>query len=212
MNTKRVWSKSIALVGTAVLYSGIAFAQTNGGSQSNAGAAQNNSHGSQRPMQDEINGQNGGQMGMQAAADKMFISKALMGGMAEVQMGQLAADKGTSEAVKNFGQKMVEDHTRMGDELKPVAKKLNVPIPTRLDGKEQGLYTKLQAMSGSEFDNAYVKAMVKDHKKDESEFKTEAANAADPDLKQVVTKGEQIISQHLQMIESIAKSSNVASK
>jgi len=198
----------MAMAGAAVLFSGMAFSQMMPSNPGGTAAQSNAGPNSPSAMQDQMN--NG--MAGQANADKMFVHDALMGGMAEVQLGQLATQKGSSDAVKTFGQKMVDDHTKMGEDMKPIAKKLSVPVPTKLDAKDQALYNKLEALSGTDFDNAYIKAMVKDHKKDDSEFRAEAQNAADPDLKMVAAKGEQIISQHLQMIEGIAKTNNVASK
>jgi len=144
--------------------------------------------------------------------DKMFVKKALQGGMAEVQLGQLAVEKGSSDDVKQFGQKMVDDHTKLGDQMKQVAEQMNVTPPTSLSGKDKATIAKLKALSGDSFDKAYIKDMIKDHKKDESEFKHEAESASNPALKDVATQGAQVIGEHLQMIEQIAQKNNVASK
>lgn len=144
--------------------------------------------------------------------DKEFVRKALQGGMAEVQLGQLAVQKGNSDEVKQFGQKMVDDHTKLGDQMKQVAEQMNVKEPTSLSGKDKGTLAKLQALSGDAFDKAYIKDMVKDHKQDEKEFKHEAQSASNPALKDAATQGAQIIGEHLQMIQQIAQKNNVAAK
>ena len=84
--------------------------------------------------------------------DKMFLQKASEGGMAEVQLGQLAAQKGNSAEVKQFGQKMVEDHTRLNEQMKPIADTLGVNAPKHLNKVDQAEYDKLSSLSGDAFD------------------------------------------------------------
>ena len=148
----------------------------------------------------------------QQTMDKRFVHTALQGGMAEVQLGQLAVQKGSSEDVKQFGQKMVDDHTKLGDQMKQVAEQMNVKVPDSPSKKDQKTMAKLQALNGDAFDKAYIKDMVKDHENDEREFKHEAATASNPALKEAATQGEQVISEHLQMIKQIAQKDNVAAK
>ncbi len=142
--------------------------------------------------------------------DQAFVAKALQGGAAEVQLGQLAAEKSQSNDVKQFAQKMVSDHTQMGDKwFKPVAKQIGVSEPKEPSKKDKKLIEKLQGLSGQEFDTAYIQAMLKDHKEDLKDFKSEAQSAQDPNVKQIAQQGVGIISQHLQLIEQIAQSHNV---
>jgi putative membrane protein len=146
----------------------------------------------------------------QAMADQAFVRKALEGGVAEVQLGQLAQQKSQSEDVKQFGQKMVEDHTQLGDQMKPIAQQLGVKEPKGPSKKDKQLMAKLDALSGPQFDEAYIQAMVKDHKQDLKEFKDAAQTAQNANVKQVAQQGSGVISQHLQIIEQIAQSHNVA--
>jgi putative membrane protein len=143
-------------------------------------------------------------------AEKAFVSKALEGGAAEVQLGQLAQEKSQSQDVKQFGQKMVNDHGQMGEKwFKPIAKQLGVSEPKGPSKKDKKEIAKLQALSGADFDREYITMMVKDHQQDLKEFQSEAQAAQDPNVKQVATQGSNIISQHLQLIEQIAKNHNV---
>jgi putative membrane protein len=144
-----------------------------------------------------------------AMQDKEFVHAALQGGMAEVQLGQLAAEKGSSDDVKQFGQKMVADHTKLGDQMKLVAAQLGVKAPDGPSKKDKELYTKLQGLSGKDFDNAYIVAMVKDHKKDADEFKAQAQTSQNPAIQQAAQQGSMVIDQHLQMIDQIAQSHNL---
>lgn len=143
------------------------------------------------------------------STDKMFVHKALQGGMAEVQLGQLALQKSSNDDVKQFAQKMIDDHTKLGDDMKPVAEQMGVKIPDSLSSKDKGTMTKLQALNGDAFDKAYIKDMVKDHETDQRAFKQEMTSTTDPQLKQVVTHGEEVITEHLQMIKQIAQKNNV---
>jgi len=144
-----------------------------------------------------------------AMQDKAFVKKALEGGMAEVQLGQLAADKGSSDDVKQFGQTMVTDHAKLGDQMKVVAQQMGVTPPASVSKKDKELMAKLQSLSGEQFDNAYIVAMVKDHKKDADDFKSEAQQTQNPALQQVTQQVEQVIDRHLEMIDKIAESHNL---
>ena len=107
---------------------------------------------------------------MMKSADAKFVRMAAQGGLAEVQLGQMAAQKGTNADVKSFGQHMVDDHTKANDDLKAIAAKEGMTVPESLNPKDQALQSKLQNLSGAEFDRAYMKAMVKDHQEDVKEF------------------------------------------
>ncbi len=203
-----VSSRRVLMFGGVLLVSGaLAVAQQQPmGSQPNtenpATNNPNNPNSPTNPMGQMQAQQNAAAGSMQ---DKSFVRKALEGGMFEVQAGQLAAQKSSSQDVQQFGQKMVDDHTKMGDALKPVAAQLGVSAPTKLSKKDEATLTKLQGMSGAQFDDAYVKDMVSDHKKDLSDFKAEAGNTQNSDLRQAVQQGGQVISEHLQMAEQLAK-------
>jgi putative membrane protein len=141
--------------------------------------------------------------GQPSPADKMFVKNALEGGMAEVQLGQLALQKSNNDDVKQFAQRMVTDHTKMGDQMKPIAQQIGVKLPDAPSKKDQATIAKLQALNGDAFDKAYMKDMVKDHKADLNDFKTEASSGSAPAVKNAASQGAQVISQHLQMAEQI---------
>jgi putative membrane protein len=143
-------------------------------------------------------------------AERAFVTKALEGGETEVQLGQLAQQKSESADVKQFAQKMVSDHSQMADKwFKPVAQQLGVSEPKGPSKKDKKEIEKLQGLSGDDFDREYITMMVKDHRQDLKDFKDEAQAAQDPNVKQVAEQGSNIISQHLQLIEQIAKNHNI---
>ncbi len=142
--------------------------------------------------------------------DQAFVSKAMEGNAAEVQLGQLAQEKSQSNDVKQFGKKMMSDHSQMSEKwFKPVAKQMGVSEPKGPSKKDKKLIEKLQGESGSQFDTDYIQAMLKDHKADLKDFQNEAQMAQDPNVKQIAQQGSNIIQQHLQLIEQIAQAHNV---
>jgi putative membrane protein len=145
-----------------------------------------------------------------AIKDKMFLRKAAAGGLAEVQLGQLATQKAGAEDVKDFGQKMVTDHTALNNEMAPIADSLGVMLPKKLTKEDQAEYDKLNGMSGDDFDKEYVVFMVKDHHQDLREFRTEAINTSDPALKNAADRGAKVIYAHMIMIDKIAREKGIA--
>ena len=135
-------------------------------------------------------------------ADNTFITKAAEGGMAEVELGKLATSHASNDRVKQFGQKMVDDHSKANNELSQIASKKGVTVPTSLAAKDQATVDKLSKLNGAEFDKAYMDDMVKDHRTDVSEFQKEANSGTDPDVKAFAAKTVPTLQQHLQMAET----------
>ena len=139
-----------------------------------------------------------------SGADKTFATEAAHGGLAEVQMGQLALQKASSPQVKEFAQRMVTDHTQANQDLMQLGKSENLTLPTQLDAKHKIEIDGLSAMSGNAFDAAYMQHMVQDHKKTVADFQKQAQSGSDPALKSYAQKYLPIIQQHLQMAETSA--------
>jgi putative membrane protein len=104
----------------------------------------------------------------------------------------------------------VEEHTQLCDQMKTIAQQLGVKEPKGPSKKDQQLMAKLEGLSGPQFDEAYIQAMVKDHKQDLKEFRDEAQMALNQNIKQAAQQGAGVISQHLQLIQQIAQNHNVA--
>lgn len=128
--------------------------------------------------------------------DNKFIKEAAQGGMAEVALGQLAADKAESDAVKNFGQQMVTDHGKANQELKDLATSEGVILPAEMNAQGRALQKKLSGLSGAAFDKAYMKEMLKDHQKDISAFKKEAEQGKDAEVKSWAAKTLPTLQEH----------------
>lgn len=137
-------------------------------------------------------------------SDEMFAKKAALGGMAEVELGKLAAEKATDPAVKQFAQRMVDDHSKANDQLKAVAQSANITLPTGMDPKDEALRDKLSGMSGAAFDRAYMRHMLEDHNKDVKEFQHEASAGKNDALKQFAAQTLPTLQEHQKMARETA--------
>jgi putative membrane protein len=158
---------------------------------------------------DQLGHMGGVNAGQQASIDKMFVKKAMQGSLTEVQLGQLTLQKSNNDQVKKFAQTMIDDHTKLNEQMRPVAQQLGVDIPTDVSKKDKSLMSKMQALSGPAYDQAYIKEMVKDHKQDQGEFKMEVSNSQNIGVKNAALDGGKTISDHLQMAQQLAKDQNV---
>ncbi len=133
--------------------------------------------------------------------DADFLVKAASGGMLEVQLGQMAQEKASSQSVKDFGKQMVTDHTKANEELKALAAQKNITLPTTVSNDHQEHIDKLAKLSGTEFDEEYMQLMTKDHHKDVALFEEAAEDAKDPDIKAFAAKTLPTLKTHMQMAE-----------
>lgn len=138
-----------------------------------------------------------------------FAVKAANGGMLEVELGRLAQEKAANPAVKEFGAMMVADHSKANDEMKALAAKKNVTLPTTLGEEAQKHVNDLTKLSGKDFDKKYVSLMVDDHKEDIDLF-TKAAedDKTDADLKAFAVKTLPTLKKHLDRITALDKQVN----
>lgn len=153
------------------------------------------SAGAQDKMQDKMQSAR-----MGSKADIKFAKGAAQGGIAEVELGKLAASQAGSDSVKQFGQKMVDDHSKANAELIEIASSKSIALPKTMNAKQKSLYTRLKRLHGSAFDAAYVKAMKLDHQHDISEFRKKSSNGQDADVKAFAAKTLPVIEEHARML------------
>ena len=139
-----------------------------------------------------------------AGADQAFAKEAAIGGMAEVELGNLAKQNAANADVKQFGDRMATDHGKANDELKQWASSKNVTLPADLDAKHKALKDRLAKLNGDAFDKAYMHEMVTDHQHDVAAFKKEAASGKDADLKAWAGKTLPTLQDHLKMAQDAA--------
>jgi putative membrane protein len=142
------------------------------------------------------------QLGME---DLEFATKAAQGGLKEVKFGELAQQQAARDVVKQFGQRMVDDHGKANDQLKQIAQNKGVELPQQLSDEDQEKYAELQQKSGAEFDQAYTDEMVSDHEKDIAEFQQYVDQGKDPDLTSFAGQTLPTLKEHLQLAQQAAE-------
>ena len=134
---------------------------------------------------------------------QQFVEKAATSGILEVKLGQMAQEKASSSEVKDFGEHMVTGHSQANDKLKSIAQEKGVTLPDSLTAKQQGTVDKLSKLSGEEFDQEYMKTMVKEHKKDVQAFEKAAKNLSDPAVQDFASQTLPTLKEHLQEAEDV---------
>ena len=138
-----------------------------------------------------------------ASADSAFMHTAAIGGMAEVELGKLGVANATSSDVKQFAQRMVDDHSKANDELKALAAQKNVTLPAQLDAKHKAVVDKLAKQKGAAFDAAYMSEMVNDHNTDVALFQKESKSGKDAETKAWAAKTLPTLQEHQKMAKEI---------
>ena len=138
-----------------------------------------------------------------SSTDQTFIMNTAKAGMAEVELGKLALQNASSDAVKKFGQKMVDDHTKANDNLKQAADQAGIELPADTSAKHKQLVQKLSGLSGAAFDKAYMDAMVKDHVEDVAEFEKASKAPGNSPIRTFAASTLPTLKEHLQMAREI---------
>lgn len=143
-------------------------------------------------------------------ADKQFVRQSIETNNAEIAAAHLALKKTSSNDVKQFAMRMIEDHTKLNEQMRPIASKLDVEVaPGQVTEHQQELANQLKELKGAAFDQQYIAAMVKGHTRAVSETKTEIANSNFPPVKKAAQEALPVIEEHLQLAHKLAKSHNV---
>ncbi len=134
-----------------------------------------------------------------------FLTQAAQGGKAEVKLSQLALQKADNQDVKQFAQRMIDDHTKMNQQVSDMASQKNITLPDTPSRAQQAEYNKLSKLSGKKFDKEFMSYNVKDHTKDVRDFRKQAAQGTDPDVKQMAAQAVPELQGHLQMARNVDK-------
>ena len=139
-------------------------------------------------------------------SDSTFVMNAATANLAEIELGKLAETRASSDQVKTFARRMINDHQKALDRLKTVATTEKVTLPTSLDAKDQALKDRLAKLSGKAFDQAYMSAMVKDHRADVAEFRAETKRAKSPEVRQYASTTLPTLEDHFKLAQSTDQS------
>ena len=135
--------------------------------------------------------------------DRLFVRAAAIGGMAEVEFGELAQEKAQDDAVREFGRRMVEDHGKANDRLISIAKSAGIAVPDALDPEHQAMRDRLSSLDGAEFDLVYVSGQVADHQKAAQLLEYEIGSGQHVDLKSFASEILPIVLQHLRAAQEL---------
>jgi putative membrane protein len=135
--------------------------------------------------------------------DRTFVMQAGQLSMMEVELGRLAVERGSSPGVKQYGQEMVEDHTRANQELMQLAMQKKVELPTEMSPQNTALMERLSGLSGKSFDAAYKQAMIDSHNQAIALFQAQSKQGQDPQLKAWATQKLPKLQAHLEMVNQM---------
>jgi len=138
-----------------------------------------------------------------SSKDRTFVMQAGQLSMMEVELGRLAVKRGSSAGVKQYGQEMVEDHTRANQELMQLAMQKKVELPTEMSTQNTALIDRLSGLSGKSFDTAYKQAMIDSHKQAIALFQAQSQQGQDPQLKAWATQKLPNLQAHLEMVNQM---------
>jgi putative membrane protein len=149
---------------------------------------------------------------MMKSPEIAFAIRAAQGGLAEIKLGRLAAEKGSAADVKAFGQQMVDDHGKANQQLKAAAESEGMTLPSDVNGKQQVMYDRLSKLSGAQFDAAYVKDMLMDHEEDVKDFKKESESGRDEKFRSFASQTLPVIQGHLDKLRAMEPQVSSSSK
>jgi putative membrane protein len=137
--------------------------------------------------------------------DAGFIRTAIMDGLTEVQLGRMAQTNGSSQQVKDYGRMIVNDHSRTNAELNSLAKRKDITLPEEPGSSMQAAMDKLSALKGSDFDRAFMSAMVENHLREINLYKAETYKGEDPDVRNWAARKNPVLQKHLEWAQRISK-------
>ena len=135
--------------------------------------------------------------------DTTLLRKLAQGNLAEIDAGKLATEKASDQAVKDFGQHMVKDHSKNESELKDLAKSWGVDLPTAPDSEHSAAKAKLESASARSFDSQYMKDQVQDHEKDVKLLQDGIHSAENPSVREFAQQTLQVVQHHLSMAKQV---------
>jgi putative membrane protein len=144
------------------------------------------------------------QAAVQGVADTAFVREVRTDNLLEIRLGNLAAKRSTNAAVKQFAQRMVTDHTAMGNEWAALANQLRLGTTSALDATQQQLVSQLSSVPAADFDRQYMSTMVQDHQINIATFQRLGPSAQQPALRQLAAKGLPTLEEHLTMAQQVA--------
>ena len=139
-----------------------------------------------------------------------FLQHAAEGQQSEIDLGQLALQKAGNEQVKQFGARMIEDHTKARQEVQQLASKGGIQLPNQPGRSHKDIKDQLSKLSGKEFDRTYMTAMLREHAKEMKELEQQSLMEKNPDVRQWAAGAVPVVKEHLTKANTIASSLGIA--
>lgn len=139
-----------------------------------------------------------------ASGANEFLGQALQDSLAEIELCELALQQTENDEVKVFAQRMIDEHSKLGQEIEKLAGKSKIALPRDLRAEHESMKEELSALSGDDFDRKFVERVVREHEKDVKVFGHYAQEESDPGVKGLADRGMRMLSQHLDMARDIS--------
>lgn len=136
-------------------------------------------------------------------SDKKFVKEVAEGSHAEIELGKLAHEKASREVVKDFAKRLVEDHSKASKDLEEAAAEANIPVPTETPRKAKKAHEKLSKLSGAEFDRAFAKMMVEEHRNVVKAFEKQSRTGQSPEIREFAANALPTLREHLRLAEQL---------
>ncbi|HKZ38962.1 MAG TPA: DUF4142 domain-containing protein [Chryseolinea sp.] len=133
-----------------------------------------------------------------------FIIESVDARLMDLEEGKVAMQRSTSKKLKEYGDLMMKDQSRMLDELKIIAERKQVKLPSNLSQEKAEGLADLKKEHGESFDKKFIKMMILDHKRDVRKFE-KATKSNDADIKLFATKYLPVVQSHLEKIRTLKK-------
>ncbi len=137
------------------------------------------------------------------SVDEMFVKNAAEAGMTEVKAGEIAERRGTDDAVKHIGNRMVDDHSKANEELKSIAEKANIRVPDQITTAQKSEIDRYDKMLARAFDSNYVRTQRSAHLQAIKLFENEIKNGSNVDLKEFASRTLPTIREHYKMFREM---------
>ena len=144
-----------------------------------------------------------GAVSAQQADQTNFLADAIRGSVAEVKLGQLAAERAQSLQVRQYGEMLRKDHTQSLQKASGLANEIGVPASSELSARQQKQFESLQKLSGEEFDTTFLSQMVRDHQENIAKFSAQAQNGSDPEVMAFAKETLPTLQAHLEHAQSV---------
>ena len=153
----------------------------------------------------QMNGDTTNRAGDISSGDREFAMKANMGNLAEIEAGTVAAQRGSSSGVKEYGNMMVTDHGSAQTTLRSIMNNLGIQAPDSLDDTHREANRKLSALKGAAFDKEYIAGQIKDHQETIAMFEQEANSGSNSQLREFAASTLPTLRKHLEHVQRLDK-------